>query len=379
MRMRVGLIVNPIAGMGGAVALKGTDGAIVTEAIRRGARAIAPERAVRALTVLAAERERLGLLTVSGEMGESEARRAGFLPTVVHRVAEGVTHASDTIAAAQALRAAGVDLLLFAGGDGTARDIHSVIGDSLPMLGIPSGVKMHSGVFAANPASAARLALDFLSEDGASRSTEIVDAGDSQGMLKLHGYAATPYAARLLTAAKSASRISDEAELEAACREVAALVADDSCTIIGPGTTTWRVKQLLGGGTLLGIDVYGRGMLIGRDLAALDLLPFAQGGEARIVVGVIGGQGFLFGRGNQQISAEIIRSVGKHRILAIAGLAKLLELESRCLFVDTGDDEVDRMLCGYIRVVTGPGRQSVVKVVAPESAAAEAANEPATP
>jgi predicted polyphosphate/ATP-dependent NAD kinase len=368
MRRRLGFLVNPIAGMGGAVGLKGTDGAALEEARGRGAVPTASWRAEQALAILAAHRDSFSLLTASGKMGEVQAEAAGIAPHFVFPVASEPTSAKDTIDAAAAMRAESADLILFAGGDGTARDIYSVIGAELPMAGIPAGVKMHSGVFATNPKSAARLALLVLEPDGGPpklRQAEIMDR-DASGAVVLVGYAHAPYFPLLLQSAKAASVAGDEADLDAACREVAAEAKDDRFSIVGPGTTMQRVKRLWGTeGTLLGIDVFRRGEPVALDLGAADLLQFTRDGPARLILGVVGGQGYLLGRGNQQISAEVVRAVGPENIVVVASLSKLLSLPEHCLLVDTGEEALDLMLAGHIAVRTGPGRRTIFRVAAP--------------
>jgi predicted polyphosphate/ATP-dependent NAD kinase len=368
MRRRLGFLVNPIAGMGGAVGLKGTDGDALQEARRRGAVPTASGRAEQALAILATHRDSFALLTASGEMGEAQAKAAGIAPRTVFPVASEPTSAKDTTDAVAAMRAEGVDLILFAGGDGTARDIYSVIGSELPMVGIPAGVKMHSGVFATNPKSAARLALLVLEPDRESprlRQAEIMDR-DSSGAVVLVGCAHAPCFPLLLQSAKAASAAGDEADLDAACREVAAEARDARFSIVGPGTTVQRIKRLWGTeGTLLGIDVFRRGEPVALDAGAADLVRIARDGPARLILGVVGGQGYLLGRGNQQINAEVVRAVGRENIIVVASMSKLLSLPEHCLLVDTGDEALDRMLAGHIAVRTGPGRRTIFEVTAP--------------
>ncbi|WP_425426700.1 ATP-NAD kinase family protein [Acuticoccus yangtzensis] len=158
----MGLIVNPLAGLGGPVGLKGTDGDdVVREALRRGAVPVAKEKVVEALVRLSATVPSLRVVTAGGAMGEDVAADAGFLPSVVHRPHAVPSTRDDTISAAAAMADHGVDLILFAGGDGTARDILAAVGDRVPVLGVPAGVKMHSAVFGTSAKNAGLLASSF--------------------------------------------------------------------------------------------------------------------------------------------------------------------------------------------------------------------------
>ncbi|QVQ52253.1 ATP-NAD kinase family protein [Spiractinospora alimapuensis] len=368
----LGLIVNPLAGMGGSVGLKGTDGPeILDEAKRRGARPLSNGRAVRALTRLTATKTPFDLVAGAGDLGEHSALAAGLEPVVVHRPAPTVSGPDDTKAVVKAMSHAAVDLLLFAGGDGTARDILSAVGDRVPVLGIPAGVKMHSAVFGASPENAGRLAALFLDGDPAARlrDAEIMDLDETafredRLSARLHGYARSPYERHLAQNAKAGSRAGDDAALEAACQRVAARMREGVLYVVGPGTTMRRVMDSLGlPSTLLGVDAVLDGALLGSDLDEQALLRLMEGRETRIVVGVLGGQGYLFGRGNQQISAEVIRRVGREGIVVVAPTEKLIALETGRLRVDTGDAEVDAMLVGHLRLHTGPDRSLLVRVL----------------
>ncbi|MGA4475925.1 ATP-NAD kinase family protein [Ectopseudomonas chengduensis] len=366
----LGLIVNPIAGMGGRVGLKGTDGAdVLEEARRRGARPISSERTLCALQCIAAS-EPFTLVTGAGELGEDVARAAGFDPVVVYQPAAGVSGAHDTRGAACAMAKVSVDLLLFAGGDGTARDVLAAVGDRLPILGIPTGVKMYSAVFATNPESAGSLATRVMAaEPGVRfREAEVMDIDEAamrndQVSTRLYGYARSPHARHFVQNAKSGSILSENLALDAVSRQVARDMQPGCLYLFGPGTTTRRVTSVLGlPSTLLGVDAVLNGELVGSDLNEQELLSLMDGRETRIIVGILGGHGSLFGRGNQQISAEVIRRVGRENILVIASMDKLIALETACLRVDTGDAAVDAMLAGYLRVHTGPDRAVFFRV-----------------
>jgi predicted polyphosphate/ATP-dependent NAD kinase len=370
---KVGLIVNPVAGMGGSVGLKGTDGRdVLDRALALGARPVAPERALRALRRLAAAAPGTALIGCAGAMGGDVAAQAGlpFAP-LSHAPAVAPT-AADTRAAAQELQVRGAALILFAGGDGTARDILDAIGDAVPMLGIPSGVKMHSAVFAISPEAAGQLAALVTTDRGGKisyREAEIMDI-DEEAMrtgrvsARLHGYGRVPFERHLVQSAK-AGGIADDAALDGVCREIAEEMRPGVVYILGPGTTTQRILGYLRlAGTLLGVDAVRDGKIVGRDLAGQQVAELVRGQPAQVIVSVIGGQGYIFGRGNQQIGADVIRTVGRDNIIVVATQRKLASLEGGRLLADTGDRALDEELQGYIRVRTGPGQSAMMRVVA---------------
>lgn len=367
----LGLIVNPVAGMGGPVGLKGTDGPeILQEARRRGARPVSSERALLALKRLAASTTPFRLVTGSGDLGEDVARAAGLEPIVVYASSPGSSRPDDTRNAALVMAYASVDLLLFAGGDGTARDVLAMVADRVPILGIPTGVKMYSAVFGTNPENAGNLAARFVAAESSVRfrEAEVMDIDEAamrndQVSARLYGYARSPHERHLTQNAKAGSVVSENMALDAVSRQVVREMKPGCLYLLGPGTTTRRVMTELGlPSTLLGVDAVMDGALVGSDLNEHELIRLMEGRETRIIVGVLGGHGSLFGRGNQQISAEVIRQVGREQIHVITSMDKLLSLDAGCLRVDTGDAHVDAMLSGHIRVHTGPDRSVFFRV-----------------
>jgi predicted polyphosphate/ATP-dependent NAD kinase len=275
------------------------------------------------------------------------------------------------MAAAAAMRAAGVELILFAGGDGTARDIAAIVGTDIPLIGVPSGVKMHSAVFAATPESAGLLARDVLrAAPGAipAREAEILDVDETARRAgvpraRLYGLALVPAPRRPMPHAKL-SGSAPGAALRAACVDVARGLRPDRLYLIGPGTTTRLVMRALGlPDTLLGIDAVRDGQLIGADLTRADIARMAADGPLGVIVGVIGGQGVLFGRGNQQIAPDILRRAGRDGIIVLADADKIAALDGGALFVDTGDPDLDAAWRGYIRVRTAPDRSLLCRVL----------------
>ena len=370
--IKIGLIVNPVAGMGGSVGLKGTDGRdTLDRAQALGARPLAPERALRALRRLAATAPETALIAAAGSMGGDVATAAGLAVTLLAG-RPGATTAADTRAVAQELLTCGVALLLFAGGDGTARDILDAVGDAVPMLGIPCGVKMHSAVFAISPEAAGQLAALIARDHGGrigSREAEIMDI-DEEAMrtgrvsARLHGYGRVPFERHLVQSAK-AGGIAEDAALDGVCREIAEEMRPGVVYILGPGTTTQRILGHLGlAGTLLGVDAVRDGKLLGLDLAGEQVAALVRGGPAQIIVSVIGGQGYIFGRGNQQIGPAVIRAVGRDNLIVVATQRKLASLEGGRLLVDSGDRALDEQLQGYIRVRTGPGQSVMMRLAA---------------
>ena len=352
---KIGFLINPIAGMGGAVGLKGTDG-LAAAARARGAKPLAARRARACLRLLSRE---AGLLfsTASGEMGEDELKECGLQYTVAY-VATEESSSQDTKLACRAFLENDVDLIIFCGGDGTARDVASCA-DNRPILGIPAGVKMHSGVFAISPQAAAELALGFIRSELKARETEIVDvdeelyrAGELQ--TRLYAIARTPYQPVLVQERKRIYvSVSEEDFKDQIALFAAEFMRDGSAYILGAGTTTARIAEHLGvEKTLLGVDIIQNGKLLLKDASEGDLLALLDREKSvKVIVSPIGAQGFILGRGSQQISAAVLRRVGEENLIIVSTPHKLSELQQ--LLVDTGDEQMDTTLAGKRMVVTG--------------------------
>lgn len=359
---KLGVIINPVAGMGGRVGLKGSDGIdILAKARELGAKPEAPKRAVEALKVISRLKGQIEVLAYASEMGEQEAREAGFNPQVIGQIKSGETTSDDTMKAACDMVKEGVDLILFAGGDGTARNIYSAIGDKdIPVLGIPAGVKIHSAVYAINPKSAGEAAALFLEGKVVNiRESEVMDIDEDafrQGRVSatLYGYLRVPEEKRFVQSVKSGTH-SEKAAIGGMAADVAANMEEDVLYIIGPGTTTRSVMERLElPNTLLGIDVVMNKKLLASDVTEQKLWSLIEAQDkVKIIVTAIGGQGHVFGRGNQQISPRVIRKVGRENIIIVASKDKLVSLMPRPLLLDTGDPDLDAELCGYYRVIQG--------------------------
>jgi predicted polyphosphate/ATP-dependent NAD kinase len=343
----LGLIVNPVAGMGGAVGLKGTDGrAVLKKAVSLGAKPIAPARAEFFLSELKFADEKIRLVVGAGNMGEEEAISCGFACTVLGERKKETT-AEDTREIARKIANAKADLLVFCGGDGTARNILEVIKMDIPVLGVPTGVKMHSSVFAVDTKATAKIAIRFLWGELPLREAEVMDVDENafragRVSSRLYGYLLTPYEPYLIQGAKMASPIT-ESELRNQASIAIYIIENmkpDVAYIIGPGTTTRTIGDLLDAKkTLLGVDVFYNKKIAASDVNEQQILEKIRGKTAQIIVTPIGGQGFIFGRGNQQISPEVIHRVGLDNIVVVATAGKLRSLKS--LRVDTGDSNLD--------------------------------------
>ncbi len=368
---RLGLIVNPLAGLGGRVGLKGSDGiAIQRKALQLGAVPQSPHRAAEALQRVMSSVFDLAVITYPGEMGENVARGCGLTPMVIGAIKEGETTSKDTRNAARDMCRLGVDLLLFAGGDGTARDIVDTVGTTMFVLGIPSGVKIHSAGFAVSPACAGEVAARYLQGRVTGfREAEVMDVDEDllrEGILSpsLYGYLKTPFEERFIQGVKTRSS-GNRAATENIARTIVDHMRKTCLYIIGPGTTTREITSRLGlPKTLVGVDVVSRGKCIGADVNEARLLSIIDREDrtAKIVITPIGGQGYLFGRGNQQISPKIIREVGRDNVIVVATAEKINSLKGRPFLVDTGERAIDGMLSGYIRVVSGYDEEIIYKV-----------------
>ena len=355
----IGFIVNPIAGMGGAVGLKGTDGkTILNKAISLGAKPIASQRAETFLSELYPAKQSLKLIVGAGCMGENQAKKCGFTCQVIGERKKETT-SEDTQNIAKEVVKAGVDLLVFCGGDGTTRDILKAVGMKVPVLGVPTGVKMHSAIFAVSPQAAARVAISYLWGGLPLREAEVMDVDEQafrEGRLsaELYGYMLSPYEPHLIQGNKLESPMTESEVRNQAAIAIYIIeeMKPDIIYIIGPGTTTRTIGDLLDAKkTLLGVDLFQNKKIIASDVNEKQILDFISGKAAWIIVTPIGGQGFIFGRGNQQISPKVISQVGLDNIVVIATKSKLDRLKS--LRVDTGDTELDNKLKAHeINVVT---------------------------
>jgi predicted polyphosphate/ATP-dependent NAD kinase len=361
MKKKLGLIVNPVAGMGGRVGLKGSDGPeILMKAIELGAKPQSPKRAIQALQRLLDIKDQIDIITYPDDMGENEVRELGMSPVVIGSIVKGITTPEDTQIAAMQMKEIGVDLILFAGGDGTARNIYNAIGDQVIVLGIPAGVKIHSAVYGQNPKSSGELAALFLQDKVKEvQEAEVMDIDEEafragRVSAKLYGYLKVPYEKRYVQNLKSGGVAGEKATLEQIANYIIDNMDDEHYYIIGPGTTTRPIMEKLGlKNTLLGVDVVYRKKLVANDVNEQSLLKIIEGQKAKIIVTTIGGQGYIFGRGNQQLSPEVLTKVGKENIIIVSTRDKLNTNFGSPLLVDTGDEEINEWLSGYYRVIVG--------------------------
>ncbi len=367
---KLGFVVNPIAGMGGSVGLKGTDGEEILEKARQqGARPVTPARGAKALEALKSVSPDTDLLTYPGEMGEDVARKCGWDPIVLGSITPGKTTAGDTKRAVEEMTREKVDLVLFVGGDGTARDVLESAGATVPVLGVPGGVKIFSAVFANTPEDAGKLAGSFLTGGLPVREAEVMDVDEGayrRNELKtdLKGYALVPYEPGRTQESKLSigTAGSEEADKSAIAKCIVEAMDEEHVYIVGPGTTTGAILDELGiKGTLLGVDSVKRGKLLAADVTEARILEELEGSPGVVIVSPLGRQGFIFGRGNQQVSAKVIRKVGRDRIVVVATPSKLKHTPQ--LKVDTGDAGLDAELRGEVSVIVGYWLRRMVPVV----------------
>lgn len=357
--MKLGLIINPIAGIGGPAGLKGSDGeSIQQEALRKGSTSHSQERTLTALAAVS-DREQVTVLAAPGKMGADVACALGFDVEIIGSI-EANTTDKDTERIASAMKNC-VDLLVFSGGDGTARNIYNAVGDSIPVIGIPAGVKIHSAVYAVSPEAAGDVINAWLVHSLSTKDAEVMDIDEEcyrQGVLKarLYGYMKVPVVKGRIQNPKAASHNSDE-DVAGICHEIEERIQqnpDDTLYILGAGSTLKYVKRHLGfEGSLIGVDMYSNGQLIAEDLSEQELLKHIDGRNCKLIVTVIGGQGHIFGRGNQQLSPKVIRTVGLENIWIVATGSKIFTLPNQQLYVDTGDEHLDEELRGYVKVING--------------------------
>ena len=366
MKKRIGLLVNPVAGMGGSVGLKGTDGEIYQKALQLGAKPVTPARAMEFLSHIRSK-DSIELFVAPGKMGEECVKVSGMPFTMVGSAGED-TSGEDTRRIAADMQARGMDLLIIVGGDGTARDVYDAVGLNIPVVAVPAGVKVFSSVFAFSTRAAAEM-VDAFIEGADVAEEEVLDIDEDafrEGRLdsRLYGYITVPNVKSLLQGGKEASAVGRSAAESK--KEIAAYIIEsmdiEALYLLGPGTTLKAIADEVGiQKTLLGVDAVFNMKLVGSDLNEQGILKLFKHYEKRkIIVTPIGGNGFIFGRGSKQFTPEVISQVGRENIIAVGTSDKLNKLD--CLRVDTGDFELDKQLSGYMDVTVGYKYSKVMPV-----------------
>ncbi len=372
---KLGLIINPYAGLGGPEGLKGSDN--LPEAMRLAvaqgnSASRAQARAQRCLDLLRPLAAQVEVYGFAGAMAEDAALAAGFGFRALGEAAVP-SSAQDSQRAATATAQAGVDLLLFVGGDGTARDIYSAVGEQLPVLGLPAGVKMHSAVYAINPEGAAEILTALIDgklvEVGLQEVRDIDEAAFQQGRVRSRHYGEllVPRLGGFLQQVKQGGREVEALVIADIADELMEHYGEDCLYIVGPGSTTTGFMQALDlPYSLLGVDVVRGGELLQADANAAQITALldAHGGPVQVLITAIGGQGHILGRGNQQLTPALIRRIGREHFQVLASKSKLTGLAGRPLLVDSNDPELDQQWQGYIPVICGYRDQVMYRVSA---------------
>ena len=366
MKRKIGLIVNPVAGMGGSVGLKGTDGEMYNKAIELGARPVTPKRTRDVLSHIK-KKERITLFVAPDKMGAKHIEGTDMPYKVIGKV-DGDSSAEDTKRISREMVNNGIELLIFVGGDGTARDIYDAIKSKIPVVAVPGGVKVFSSVFAVSARAAAEM-IDAFVESTDVIEEEVLDIDEdafreNRLASRLYGYLLVPNVKKLLQGAKEASGISGSAldwKKEIATYFVGEM-DNGVLYLLGPGTTLKAIADELGvSKTLLGIDAVFNGKAVGTDLNEKGILKlFDTYKKRRIILTPIGGNGFILGRGSKQFTPEVIKQVDRENIMVVATMDKINRLD--CLRVDTGDSDLDGRLSGYTEVTVGSKEKMMVQV-----------------
>lgn len=371
--LKVGLIINPVAGVGGRAGLKGSDGEeIQKEALKKGGTLESGNKTKIALKELIEIKDKFKFVTAYGTMGEDVVKELGFIYELVGSKKD-ITTAADTEITAKILKEEKVDILIFAGGDGTARNIYNAIELSLPCVGIPAGVKIHSAVYANNPKSAGLVIRRFIDNPAAAQMAdrEVMDINEELFRkniveARLYGYLSVPYIQNLMQNPKASAKYGAH-DIEGIAEEIIDLMNSgdkNTCYIFGTGGTTFKILKYMGlSGSLLGIDVVQNKETVLSDASENELYDFIKDKKNIVlIVTVIGGQGHIFGRGNQQLSPRVIRLIEKDNLWIVASADKIYGLENNTLMVDTSDPELDKEIAGYRKIIVGWQERIVCKI-----------------
>ncbi|GFD82566.1 ATP-NAD kinase [Tenacibaculum sp. KUL118] len=360
---KLGVVVNPFAGIGGALALKGSDGAEIREkALAMGAEKKANEKMAKALSILEALSGQFTVVTAAGDMGASVCESLGIPFEVIYSPDSEQTEGEDSERAAKAMVEANVDLLLFAGGDGTARNICSVVGTQVPVLGVPAGCKIHSGVYCVSPSAAGQVVSQMIAGELVSEmDAEVRDIDENafregKVIAKHYGEMRVPAELTYVQAVKMGGKEDEALVLDDIAAYISEIMDEEPETyfVMGSGSTVGSVMEFLElDNTLLGVDIVKNREVVANDVTAPELLALTQGKPTKVILTVIGGQGHILGRGNQQLSPAFIRQIGKQNMLIVATKQKLQALNGKPLRLDSSDATLDTELAGAFTVITG--------------------------
>jgi predicted polyphosphate/ATP-dependent NAD kinase len=371
---KIGFIVNPVAGMGGKVGLKGTDG-VLNKAIKLGAKPIAPDKAIETIKEFISNhsKNQIQWLTCSGEMGENELKKAGIKTIdIIYRPAENITTANDTKNACKIFLEKKVDLIFFCGGDGTARDIFKIIKNKVPILGIPSGVKMHSGAFGITTSASAMMLHEFVKQHLTIGDVEIMDLDEEryrkgEWNIKLFGVAKGIVEPTYVQVGKTSFESISDNDIK---DELAEHILDeieqntDYLFLFGSGgTIDYITKKLEIKNSLLGIDAVYNKKVVGSDLNEMGILNILKKYQkVKLILSPIGAQGFILGRGNLQLSPKVIKKIGLDNIIIISTPSKLASTPE--IRIDTGDKELDKLFSEkeFMMIVIGYRLSRVIKI-----------------
>lgn len=374
---RIGLLINPVAGLGGSVGLKGSDGApIQKEALARGAQSVAQHRAEQMLRILVEASPRpLQVVTASDVMGENATHAVNIDAQVVHILDASNDFPSstqhDTRKTVEIFDSLDVDVIVFVGGDGTARDVHAAlesVSSARPVLGVPAGVKMHSGVFARSAPEAAALLSEWLPSGQETFLAEVADIDEKarrNDILRsnLYGYLNVPFGRRRTQGGKMGSSILPQS-LAGLAEECSNQIDPEAICLLGPGSTVRAIAtRFKGTSSLLGVDAIHRGQIIGSDLSANQIHELTNSKRIQLVISPIGGQGFLLGRGNQQLDSHLLERLEPSDFLIVCTEEKLAQLGGGPLYMDVDNSAHLEKLTGYKRVITGYRQTASVRLI----------------
>jgi predicted polyphosphate/ATP-dependent NAD kinase len=373
MALKIGFVVNPIAGMGGRVGLKGTDG-VVDKAKELGAKAVAPKKAIEMLgDFLSNYTDDVFWVTCSKEMGYNELKKAGAKNIeIIYDSKKNLTGSEDTQKACKIFLEKNVDIIVFCGGDGTARDVFSAVKNKIPILGVPSGVKMHSAVFGINTEASAKMLHEFINNRLTIGDAEIMDLDEvryrkGEWNIKLFGVAKGIVEPTYIQVGKATfESVSDNAIKDELAEHIEDELKENSdfLYLFGSGGTIEYIAEKLGfKNTLLGIDAVYNGQVVGLDLNEEKILKLLDKyPKTKVILSPIGAQGFILGRGNLQLSPRVIKKIGLDNIIVVSTPSKLASTPK--IRVDTGDKKLDKMFeeHEFMMIVIGYRLSRVVRI-----------------